>query len=404
MSCQKSNFSLTSGLILLITLVGPATIQMIFNASSMAVGIAVVASLHIFIMVISARFGSYFRFSRRLTFLVFAILCIILLQGFISFIMKDAFDLKRFLQSYIFLILYILGVLSFLKLAITISCAQADMAIKFVFYVLLLTATLSLLNFSPFSSNQNNPVFFFSEPSHFAIVFLPLLLYITIRSESTSFIFFIFLLMYLVVLVLQSLVLIIGITFILFISVRLSKIIIFTPIAIALIFINLEGLDYYISRVQLSSESQNLSVLAYLSGWERAYLNFKETYGLGVGFQQFGIVGSRGDIQEILRTNSAPDLNLMDGGALATKLIGEFGALGIVALALYLTYFINVLSQLRKQVLGGTKHQIGLSIFFLSSFVMYFIELFFRGVGYFSPSGYIFIASIVWLYSHRPSN
>lgn len=145
-----------------------------------------------------------------------------------------------------------------------------------------------------------------------------------------------------------------------------------------------------------------MSTLVYLSGWERAYLNFNDTFGLGVGFQQFGIVGSPGEMMESLGALGAENLNLLDGGAVAPKFIGEFGLLGVAMLLVYLVYFAKSARWLRKVSMGEVALQARPRVFFLSCFVMYCIDLFVRGTGYFSSSGFLFVASLIWLfYSSR---
>lgn len=162
-------------------------------------------------------------------------------------------------------------------------------------------------------------------------------------------------------------VLVAGITFIACLGMPLKRILYFSPLVVLLVVLNSGNLDYYTSRVNVSSDNQNLSTLVYFSGWERAYLNVKETFGLGVGFQQFGVIG-------------------------------------IAILVFYLSYFAKIMWWTRKVILGEAQHQNGLMLFFLSSFVMYFIDLFFRSTGYFSSSGFIFIASLMWIISVKSPN
>jgi hypothetical protein len=157
------------------------------------------------------------------------------------------------------------------------------------------------------------------------------------------------------------------------------------------------NIDYYSLRINLSSDNKNLSTLVYLSGWERAYLNFEDTFGLGVGFQQFGIIGSRGEIMETVEELGAEDLNLLDGGAVAPKFIGEFGLLGVIMLLVYLVYFARNAKWLREVSFSEIPPRECRKVFFLSCFVMYCIDLFVRGTGYFSSSGFLFIASLMWI-------
>jgi len=173
---------------------------------------------------------------------------------------------------------------------------------------------------------------------------------------------------------------------------------------IILIVFNSNNLEYYISRVNFSDSSENFSTLAFLSGWERTFLNLYDTFLFGVGFQQFGIVGNQGVIQDKLRSIGAHGLNLLDGGALATKLLGELGLIGIILLILYINYFLKSVIRVRKFLLGHRSLDSYLEVYFLSIFLMYSMDLFFRSAGYFSSSGFLFIVSILWMLSKKLSN
>jgi hypothetical protein len=401
---KKKFSSLVIGLILLITVAVPSVVLMVFHTSSMAAGVSFVLLLHMLLLIALRSFGLRTQnFSGGVT-LIFIVMCFVMIHGVITFMMHDNFDLDRFLHTYFFLLFFLLGAFIFVKLALKVTMTQADMAVKFVFYILLLSSIAAILNFSPFSSGQSKPVFFFSEPSHFALVFLPFLLYIMITSVSKKLKFFLYISIYTIAFLLESLVLVAGITFIAYLGMPLKRILYFSPLAVLLVVLNAGNLDYYTSRVNLSSDNQNLSALVYLSGWESAYLNLQDTFGLGVGFQQFGVVGSHGDVRDSLGERGFYNLNLMDGGTVASKLIGEFGIFGITLILFYLVYLTKYLSQLRMILLGIMEPQVGINIFFISCFVMFFIDLFFRGAGYFSSSGFIFIASLMWIISVKPPN
>ena len=281
---------------------------------------------------------------------------------------------------------------------------QTNFAVRLVFYVLLLSSIAAILNFRPFSSGQSKPVFFFSEPSHFALDFLPFLLYMTVTS-SPKMKLLLLLLGYAIALLLENMTLIIGVTLIVGLAIPSRRaVLFFALIAVILILLPAASLEYYSSRVDISSGNQNLSTLVYLSGWERAYLNFEATFGLGVGFQQFGIIGSSGEVIESLGTLGMGSLNLLDGGAVAPKFIGEFGLLAVLMLLAYLGYFVKSAKWLREVSMGEVAPLAYLKVFFLSCFVMYSIDLFVRGTGYFSSPGFLFISSLMWMTLVKSTN
>ena len=162
---------------------------------------------------------------------------------------------------------------------------------------------------------------------------------------------------------------------------------------ILLVFLfDVSSWDYFLNRIDFA-ETKNLSALVFLSGWERAFLNLKDTFFYGVGFQQFGIVGELGSYQKILGSLGFEKLNLYDGRSTGSKLIGELGILGIALISIYLIYFIKIFLTLKKIINKNTSLQF---VFFASIFLMSSVEFFIRGVGYFSPTMFLFFASIMF--------
>lgn len=158
---------------------------------------------------------------------------------------------------------------------------------------------------------------------------------------------------------------------------------------------SVENLEYYVVRIDLSEENQHLSALAFKQGWEMAYLSLEKSFGLGVGFQQFGIVGGEAGINEaIAKLNEGEGLNRLDGGTVGAKFLGEFGILGVITLSVYLIKFLSVARVIRSIAAGRVKSFDAQHIFFLSCFTTFTIDLFVRGTGYFSPSGFLFVSSL----------
>lgn len=371
-----------------------------FGTSSMAAGVLVVSGLYIFLFVALC---AVLRKSQSLgagAILIAAVLGVVMIQGTISYLIHDGFDLIRFSQSYLFLILFLPGAFFFALLAQRVPNFQADFAVQLVFYVLLLSSGAGIMRFSPFSpfprGTISAPLFFFSEPSHFVLSFLPFLLYITVTASPRMKMPLV-LLGYTIALLLQTLTLVVGITLVAVLVLPLRRFLFLTPIvALSFLFSGI-NLDYYSSRLDLSIDNQNLSKMVYLSGWERAYLNFKDTLGLGVGFQQFGIIGSHGEIMESIGMLTDADLKLFVVASVVSKFIGEFGFLGVTMLLAYLVYFAKSARWLHEVSMSEVAPRDCRRIFFLSCFVMYCIDFFIRGTGYFSSSGFLFIASLVWI-------
>ena len=152
-----------------------------------------------------------------------------------------------------------------------------------------------------------------------------------------------------------------------------------------------ESLAYFMDRVSFV-DTKNVSVLVLLSGWERAYLNLFDSNFLGIGFNQLGYEGEGGYYQNKLHSYNLVGLNLKDAGSLAPKLVSELGILGVIMLSMYLFYFIKIVYKIKKYYLTYSD----LDILYISIFIMSFVYLFLRGSGYFSPSVFLLLSSIIY--------
>lgn len=140
-------------------------------------------------------------------------------------------------------------------------------------------------------------------------------------------------------------------------------------------------------------DMSNLSVLVYLQGWDISYLNLREFYFMGSGFQGMNYENIRvSELSYIIRSlnKSYEFLNLEDGSFLASKLIVEFGIFGIFFIVFYLYYFFVALMGLFGETRDSSLRWCGVMLAF-------FPEFFIRGVGYFSPSLFlILVLTIYW--------
>lgn len=396
---RKPFSSVAIGLILLSTVVLPPLWFLAFSSSSMHPGVLLVSGLYVFLFV---ALRSVSRQSPSLgsgIILIVAVLFVVMTQSAIRFLITYEFDFARFSKSYALLILVLLGCSSFALLARRVPNFQVAIAVKLVFCVLLLASVAKSLHFTPsLPGDIGKFAFFFGEPSHFALSFLPFLLYVTVTARPRMKLPLL-VLGYAIAVLLQSVTLIVGIALVTAIVLPLRRFLLLVPIAALTILLNLnpDTLYYFSSRVNLFNSSENLSALVFVSGWERAFLIFQETVGIGVGFQQFGIIGGRSETIELIRTLAGQDVSLLDGGLVASKFLGEFGFLGVTLLLAYLVNFAKNARWLHKASMSEVAPRDYRRVFFLSCFVMYFIDLFVRGTGYFSPSGFLFVASLIWL-------
>jgi hypothetical protein len=160
-------------------------------------------------------------------------------------------------------------------------------------------------------------------------------------------------------------------------------------------FLLLSNIDYFASRLIISNESNNLSVLSYLQGWDFAYNHFFNSNFIGIGIQQFGIYPLETEISMQIENLVGEKMNENNGSAEAAKLIAEFGLLGVFMLIYYFNTLFKSLKFLSNCDFFEKKDSI--ILFCCCSIFSFFVELFVRGVGYFSPTSFLFFMSLVFL-------
>ena len=390
---RKPFASLMTGLVLLATVVVPQ-LPMRFGAPNMVYGLLLVVGLNAFLFAALCALHGLRHSLGRLAIIFFVVLVVVYCQGMLSFFINTMFNIDRFLQSYVFLIIYVLGASFLAFLAQASPKYRVDFAVKLVFYVLLLTALVTILGYR--ALGNPSAVGFFSENSHYAMSFLPFLLYIVVVSSWRKKWFLLFM-SFFVVLNLQSITLLFGVITVTIFSLRVRQLVFLSIIAISILMVAMNYMDFEYYSARLNLMNPNISMLSFLNGWERAYLNLKDSYGIGIGFQQLGFLGSEGKVFESIRAQGGGDLNLYDGGFTGSKFISEFGILAVMLLMAYSVYFMKSVRWLHEVSMNGGETVDFRKVFFLTCFVMFFIDLFIRGVGYFSASGFLFIASLVWI-------
>lgn len=245
---------------------------------------------------------------------------------------------------------------------------------------------------------------FFAEMSHFAISIAPLITYFTYKhslKNNYKLVVGIILFLLLIQLINKNMTMLVLTLFILILvgSFRVFIILIIFLVIYALFNKGID-LSYYTSRLFFNQNTNNMSTLVLLSGWERAALNFINTNGLGVGVNLLGIEGDKGAIQEAILLRSGHYKNLNDGGSIASKLIAEFGIIGIILNVFYIiSWFIIFYNIKCKKNKNNTK-----LIFFKIVFLSYFIELYVRGLSYFTLTTFIFLCSIFYILNNQLEN
>ncbi len=268
----------------------------------------------------------------------------------------------------------------------------------FLFIIGFLSAMLQYFGFL-----AAKKVIILKEASHLAIIMAPFLLleFFYFRKICIRLALVFSALLLVLLLKTATLLLIVGINFflLLFITKRKSDLVItvvlmFVFLAFWKLLLPQEVKFYLVDRLTLNTESSlsNLSALAYISGWERAFLSLKKTYILGLGFNRLGFFNLKGHYQQILSSLGFADLNLYDGATLGAKIIAELGGLGLLLLLIYFIILIKLLISVANARVTIR------DLFFLSCYISFSFELLVRGFGYFTPNTIFFFASCMWVW------
>ena len=362
-------------------------------------------------------------------------------------------NFKRFFLSLIYLLLVLIFSDLSSQALQKLNLKAIYSAFNFFSYFFLVVAYFSVFGFL-FIHNGGKPVFYFSEPSHFALAFTPFFIYkITSSSKYESFLFFISSLNLAFVLpsaTLLSTVLIYPA--LLFLPRQFHKLnkpffyissifVVLFAFAFKLYFsssiiqpfssklsevsqgraININtyvvsslhkisssftffNKDYFLSRLPIRNEpTSNLSLNVYMSGWSRAVINTKNTYGLGIGFQQLGYVGPEDKYLNFISLNNSP-FGINEGGCVAAKLISEFGIFAIATILFYLAYCFKALKRIGSQINNyKLNHSNNLGFLMDIFYISFLIPLFIRSSGYFGPLLFILFISLLFFNRNKIS-
>ena len=369
----------------------PSSISMLLGASSIRAGITI--SILVF-LVLRSPFSPKIFINSKLFLINLTVFCLIVLFYLGSLFFFVGQDEYRFVGSLLCLLFFSLTALLIIPQFDNINDIVFHKIVLNGFYILITIGFVSVVLINKGIVN-NKSMLLFTEPSHYAITLMPFLFYVVYVGKRMG-VFYLIIVIALSFFV-QNLTLMVG-------SLLVASIVYFRRIwlflsfmSIIIFLISFVDMSYFLDRVNLSNIN-NLSVLVFLSGWERAYLSFIHSFGLGLGFQQLGIVGDMGEYQVLIIKilGNGTGLNQFDGGSLGSKLIAEFGVLGVFFIMTYFFYAYKIF-------MGVSKHEVrsAKNIYFQGVFLMFSIELFVRGMGYFSLTSFLFLSSIYWIYRLR---
>lgn len=379
----------------------PSFVMTAFGQSSMAAGLTLymVALCLYFVGHLSFLFLQLNRsgVTGGLT-LILSVLLFVLVHAAIPFFSSSLFDVERFFVSYIVLFIMTMAAWVFAYIVTRVDTITVSRLVEQALWFLLINATLGITELRLFSQMSSKPVGLFSEPSHLALVLAPLLVYACAKELRWHRLFIVFFFVWsLFIQNLTTLSVVILCLTILF-RFNVPRLLLIMLVAAGLV---LADLDYFTSRLLITNESENLSVLVLLQGWDIAREMLDVTSNWGAGFQQFGFLDIFSDISIKISSFSEENLNLFDGGSTASKLVGEFGIFAITALLIYVVFFFWAFRKLRQT---RANRMPGGRLFLISCLFAFVIELFIRGVGYFSPTSFLALSAVMGFANGPRSN
>jgi hypothetical protein len=137
--------------------------------------------------------------------------------------------------------------------------------------------------------------------------------------------------------------------------------------------------------------------LVYRQGWELLHQGIVFSRGWGIGFQQLGFAPLNVPTSDWIYRILGDDANLRDGSFLVAKLVSELGFIGIGIAIWFTVEAVRAGWRLRSIVLGSAGEYSASVKFCLSMICAFSVEMFVRGIGYFSGTVVLFIASVLAL-------
>ncbi|HHP0481233.1 TPA: hypothetical protein ACRZ2J_003005 [Vibrio campbellii] len=365
----------------------PSFVFVSFSQPSITVGMVVVTSS--FIML--SFFLGFFVINRGCFLFALIITIFILIHSFSEAIENPS----KVAVSVVFLLIFILCANVFSNLILQ-NQNNIVKPIKISAILLLFFGFLSLLfKVNTFGfENYSKSVFFFYEPSHYALVLNPILLAsMSFFKEKEKILIIIFVLT--LGLLIPSLILILTFLLSLVLTFKGKRLFAITTsllfaLSLSLIWTGYD-ISYFLDRISLTTDTNNLSALVYLQGWVDAGSSLFDTNFVGLGFQNAG-TNSENWVNYKIYELSGKFMNRNDGSFTASKLISEFGILGCL---LVFTSIFLIINEVKKIKSDSGNHVDKIASGFIVSYV---IELLFRSAGYFTIGTFFLFVGIILVF------
>ena len=367
----------------------PSAFFSIFRSSSLSLGF--IATFACFLLITVSSQSKLPRIGAKKLFLLSIIYFILS----ISLLNLIAFNPnKKSLQILIIFTIMTVVVLLYEKEFIT------RFATYFKKYSLLLIYFLMCLFFiskytNDFNFGGKHSIFVFSEPSHY--LFSTSCLFFFSFAKGGKYTRIIIYLFYISFIFLQNSLLCLFIIILLtIIANNIYIYIIFGSCFFYIYAFFYDQISYFTERLNFFEISNNLSLLVYQDGLYSAYTSLKNTLLLGYGIGNLGYVNDEiSPFRQRINQIYGSKLNNFDGSFLASKIISEFGIIGI--LIVIFSIFLITLNYFRYHNQKSLYNCFNISVSF-----SFLIELLIRGSSYFTLNVFLFsITSFYYILSYR---
>lgn len=379
-------------LLILVTLL-PTSVFYIFATSSQASGVMLTSA----IVIIQAMLGIIRHPTSRQVFgalTIIALICIGILSHALVAYYFQSLSFVRIVQSLALFAFMMFGAY-LLRFAIFDNQHQSiDKAATALFLIFMLVGIAGSLGIRPIElAAAYNPVFPFGEPSHYALTFTPILLFVCVRYKIAFRLAALFSALVIAYL-LESLSLVAAVVLVGLITLPIAFLVL-AAVGFS-VAVGILDVTYFTDRLDLNYESRNLSVLVYLQGWELMADSMRRTLGWGLGFQQLGFGPISSPTADAILRLVGNDANLKDGSFTLAKAASEFGILGFAGFSLFAFMAARSAWMLREAALARASITAPLMLA-MSVISGYIVEAFLRGIGYFSGSTMMLMAAVLYM-------
>lgn len=395
-SLSLSGLWLTTTLLLLVSFL-PTGVFYLWGAPSHATGVVIASGVLALVYAIAPeRSRGHLRFEGWMSVVIGTMVALA-----IHFLIASWFNptvIDRAGLSLLALVALLSGSYFLFAVLMNVNDASLEWAASLIRIAFIGFAVFGILGIQPAGATElisnEKSVFPFAEPSHFAIAFSPFLLHGAAVNRGWRQLLWI-LIGFGVAYLLENLTLLVATTLTALICLPLSRL-----LAAGLTLgagLGALDLEYYLQRLDLRY-SEHISVLVYRQGWELVADALQRTRGWGVGFQQLGYVPFNSPSADMLFRVLRSDSNILDGGFGAAKLLGELGPIGMALIGGYVYFAVRLGWSLRKSIVRGTS--LPPKLVFASAVICGFaVEIFVRGLGYFSGSALLLVAALLTMRS-----